>query len=105
MSLVPQVTALPGPVVAFSREARDIRMLGDLPGWEGLTGNDERDHFDNAIKAFNRGELEGIAFTYAAGSMGFRLSGARTLALIGSAPINSVAQATARAPGARTVTL
>lgn len=102
---IEQVTAQARPVVAFSVEAKDIRELGALPRWVGITSEDWGDRIRDAVDAFNRGELDGIAFTYAAGCMGFRLRGARTLAIIGSAPINAMSQAAARAPGAKTVLL
>jgi hypothetical protein len=95
----------PGPWVVFSAVAAEVRELGDSdPRWRGITGANSKE-LEAAVVAFNKREIDGLAVTYAAGSMGIRLRGARTLALIGSADPDLMAQAARRAPGAKVVLL
>jgi len=99
------VTAYALPVVAFSALKKDVLELGMQPRWAGITGDSHSSDLEKAVLAFNQGELDGVAFTFAAGSMGFRLRGAKTLVMIGAGDANVMAQAAARAPGANTVLL
>jgi len=99
------VTAYALPVVAFSAVKKDVLELGMQPRWAGITGGSHSNDLEKAVLAFNQGELDGVAFTFAAGSMGFRLEGAKTVVMIGSAHPDLMAQAAARAPGATVVML
>jgi hypothetical protein len=93
------------PVVAFSALRKDVNDLGMLPRWAGLDGQRGSKDLEAAVLAFNHGELDGLAITFSFGCCGFRLWGAKTLVMIGTAPANVMAQAAARAPGATTVLL
>ena len=97
------VSSYATPIVAFAPTKRLVEELAQLPGWMGIAGS--FGDLDLAVEAFNDGALGGLALTYGAGSMGFRLPAAKTLVLIGTAPADVMAQACARAPQAKTVFL
>lgn len=98
-----RLEALEKPVVAFAPTHRLVQELAQLPGWIGIAGS--FGDLDMAVEAFNDGAISGLALTYSAGSMGFRLPAAKTLVLIGTAHEEVMAQACARAPQAKTVLL
>lgn len=101
----PALAGTEGPWVVFSSLRADVEELGASdPRWRGITGANSGE-LDAAVLAFNRGEIDGLALTFASGCCGFRLHGAKTLAMIGTADSNVMAQAAARAPGAKTVLL
>lgn len=98
------VSSYATPIVAFSSRHDEVVALGCRPRWVGVSGTNSRD-LDAAVRAFNQGEVDGLALTFSLGCMGFRLHGAKTLVMIGTASADVMAQAAARAPGATTVLL
>ena len=107
MSAIEKVVELAtheGPVVAFCSSQKAVTVLGLLPGWRGVSGANHR-QLESAVLAFNEGLLNGLALTFKAGAMGFRVKGAAKVAFLGTAHPDLLAQCAARAPGAETVLL
>jgi hypothetical protein len=104
VSVVQAASSHPKPIVAFSALKRDVVKLGCQDRWMGVTSA-TMGSLGEAVRAFNAGELDGLALTFGAGAMGIRLYGAKTLAMIGTSGLDLMAQAEARAPGAKVVLL
>lgn len=92
------------PCVVFCDSAVAAAELGTADRWQSVTGANPRE-LDRAVLNFNAGRLDGIAFTYAIACMGFRVLGAKTVGLSGTASGTAMAQAERRCPGARVVLL
>jgi hypothetical protein len=93
------------PWVVFFSSAKCAKALAAVPGWTGFTGAERSDERVEAIKAFNAGKFQGISLTYAAGAMGIRFPNAKTKVFVGTVDPDTMAQASHRAPQAKTVLL
>lgn len=74
--------AAEGPVAVFVNKASDARDLGSRPRWAPYCGAMSQKDREKAVRRFNANQLDGIAMTYTAGSMGFRLRSAKVLVFI-----------------------
>lgn len=62
------------PVVVFSAHRGPIEELGQRKGWRAILGGASQEERRDAVRAFQAGELRGIALTIGAGGTGLTLT-------------------------------
>ena len=67
------------PIVVFSDHRSPIEALGQREGWATILGDTPIAQRQQAVEAFQNGELKGIALTIGAGSTGLTLTRASTM--------------------------
>lgn len=67
------------PLVVFSDHRQPILTLGARQGWACILGDTPQHVRQEAVEAFQRGDLKGIALTIGAGSTGLTLTRASTM--------------------------
>jgi hypothetical protein len=62
------------PVVVFSAHLAPLQALASRPGWGLIDGSVPADQRAATVEAFQRGDLRGVACSYAAGGVGITLT-------------------------------
>jgi hypothetical protein len=66
------------PLVVFSAHKAPVKVLGDREGWDCITGDTPPKERRDIVKAFQSGQLKGVACTVQAGGVGITLTRAST---------------------------
>lgn len=82
LELVERYEEADEPLVVFSAHRSPIIALGHREHWRSLVGDTSALERDAAVRAFQSGQLRGIALTYGAGAYGLTLTRGSTLILV-----------------------
>ena len=70
------------PLVVFSRHRTPVDALRGRDGWGVITGDESADQRTETVRAFQAGELRGVACTIQAGGVGITLTHAHSLLFV-----------------------
>lgn len=83
LELAAQYEEAETPLVVFSAHKAPVEALGERDGWTTITGDiTDKEERGRRVKAFQSGELKGIALTIGAGGMGLTLTKASTMLFV-----------------------